>query len=132
MVGYGWWDLATSYWLTEAGSDIAAEEARLTGFQRRLTGYSVHFQKRCGRFTDPSLENAIAELFGAMTGGQFRSRDRKRDIDRAETVSVCAADSIGCQARSCRGEQMAFNLGAMSRRGSARSCLGVEQFPRKT
>jgi hypothetical protein len=32
MVGYGWWDLATSYWLTEAGSDIAAEEARLTVF----------------------------------------------------------------------------------------------------
>jgi hypothetical protein len=92
-------DVASSYWYADNSDEDIVAEARLTGLQRRLDGYRVLISSRLHDTHRRDLEFMLADFFDAITGGEFRSKSRKRDLERVVGVQTVGADVILCVRR---------------------------------
>ncbi|HEX3884532.1 MAG TPA: hypothetical protein VHW66_17890 [Stellaceae bacterium] len=92
-------DLATKYWLTErpqpVPTDVQRLEAQLVGRQHRLQQLSDALKVQDPQFDLNSAETLSADLYDAMTGGNFRVQLRALDLDRAQLVQARAAELNG-------------------------------------
>ncbi len=89
-------DKATAYWLTEGDTDASRSGLRLTAFE--LVGRQARIQELIGaldiqdeRLVVADLDELIASLIDAMTGGDFRVIGRTDDSMRAAEVQTVAA-----------------------------------------
>lgn len=90
-------DAGTSYWLKpadKANSGLTEAEAHLAGYQRRLSGYEALVRRGLHHEGGQDIEMPIMALFDALTGGDFRSPERKRDPIRAAAIQAHAADLV--------------------------------------
>lgn len=88
-------DLATTYWRTQPTADqIGLQEDRLLGLQRRIDGYRVLVQRDFDPHNSERLQSAVADLFDAITGGEFGEAGRHADHNRSLASQVKASDLI--------------------------------------
>jgi hypothetical protein len=91
-------DLATAYWLTEAAhqlknpsAPLRGLEAQLIGRQNRLQELTLALAAQDRRFSINTIEDALPDLFEAMTGGDFQVDGRPISPDQAQLVRAKAA-----------------------------------------
>lgn len=94
-------DKATSYWLTESDTDEVRRRLLLTEYE--LVGRQSRIQELIGalniqdeKLVVADLDDLIASLLDAMTGGDFRVTGRTPDVVRAAEVQTVAARLNGC------------------------------------
>ncbi len=94
-------DKATSYWLTEGDTDAIRSQMRLSEYE--LVGRQSRIQELIGalyiqdeKLVVADLDDLIANLVDAMTGGDFRVTGRAHDPVRAAEVQTVAARLNGC------------------------------------
>ena len=89
-------DLASEYWLCPADNPgLRLMEARLVGFQHRLTLMSQIAFEPFSSLQKELLKTELADFFDACTGGEFGTTDRAVDTGRcAEAQAVAAQISL--------------------------------------
>ena len=91
-------DLSTDYWLTEAAhqlkdpsTPLRGLEAQMIGRQSRLQELTLALAAQDRWFSIQTLEDALPDLFEAMTGGDFQVEGRPVSHDQAQLVQARAA-----------------------------------------
>jgi len=86
-------DLSSGYWL-KAGDydDIKLLEARILGYQSRLTGLRVLTSEWFKPTDTVKVDSALADLFDALSGGDFSVSGRAPDQIRCNLAQVHAAN----------------------------------------
>jgi hypothetical protein len=90
-------NLGAHYWLKPGQKDddeLIENEARIDGYQRRLSGYAALVRRSLHSEGGESVDAAATALFDALTGDEFRSPDRLRDSMRATLIQGRGADLI--------------------------------------
>lgn len=85
-------DLATEYWLTAGNAtNIRQMEARLIGYQQRLSLLAQIAFEAFSDFDRNNLRPDLADFFDACTGGDFKVIGRQVDTGRATEAQAVAA-----------------------------------------
>lgn len=90
-------DLSSAYWLkapTERSEAHALEEAKLLGLQERINGMVVAVLPRLNSPMHAAVQDGLAALVDAISGGAFRVVPREPDADRVIAVQSAAAALI--------------------------------------
>jgi hypothetical protein len=93
-------DTATEYWLLDAKQGEEQARARgleplLVGRQIRLQQLLLSLQEQDRRLKLDVVDARIADLYTAMTGGQFKVAGRDPDDVMAQQVQAVAAGLVG-------------------------------------
>lgn len=94
-------DIATRYWLLNSLTnpqdlaEIKRLEPQLLGCQMLIQQLILAIRLQDRRMHLTAVETALVDFYDALTGGQFRSKVRSDDPDRALRVKLVAAEFNG-------------------------------------
>lgn len=102
-------DLATEHWLfckdgtpesDDADRSVRGQEIRLIGLQARLDAQLAMFSERLSDESRGALESAVNRLSDGMMGGDFGSKVRSPDPERAREAQILASELVVVARRS--------------------------------
>jgi hypothetical protein len=93
-------DLATACWLLDKTEPLDAikasqQEPQIVGRQLRIQALLLALTKHDKSWALDEVNTAIADLYDAMTGDNFRGMKRPANIERVQSVQSVAADLNG-------------------------------------
>lgn len=85
-------ELGAAYWAS--GDDLELKEARLSGLQRKLIGYSVLLAESLHPGAADQIDEALGRFFDALTGGTFSVPNRPVSVENMRWCHYLGADAI--------------------------------------